>query len=255
MQAINWVTANYLALMKIAGLVYALACAIVALLPQGASKNAFVAVLEFVSMLAHRDSPGTLKFPFTSARTNRARPTRVPPLPTILMLALGLFSCAGSTTSVGGTISLTPNGTWTAGINVGISIAREELPQIKRLVDARPDIAASVKTQIDHGFDVAADALPLAQTAFNAYAQTPTTPNLCLAHFYLEQALTGALQSMALVNDLGASVTAAEVAGANVAIGSLAAIIDMIYPACAASGPPTRHQSAQERVHAALGAH
>lgn len=67
MDLIVWIAAHGSDVVKILGETVTLASLVVALLPQSASKNAIVALLERISVLTHKDSPGTLKMPGTSA--------------------------------------------------------------------------------------------------------------------------------------------------------------------------------------------
>lgn len=61
MEVLKWIVANWSTILEAAGLLVGSASVIVAKLPQSASRNRAVAVLERVSVLTHRDSPGTLK--------------------------------------------------------------------------------------------------------------------------------------------------------------------------------------------------
>ncbi|HSN28014.1 MAG TPA: hypothetical protein VLT45_17110 [Kofleriaceae bacterium] len=246
--------------------------------------------LRFISMLVHHDEPGTLKIPFTnivlrvqadvagpgvpgrsapmgqraSGRGNAGHAHRGPLVGAVvvtivgpLVIAMLLHGCAGSTTNVGATstVSTAPGGNvaWTVGVNVGITIAKQALPAVNTLIDQQPGIPADAKQRIDTGFRAANDSLDLARTAFNTYAESSTTANMCRVHFYIEQAITGALQSMALVRDAGVQIDPGALASAQAALGSLGAIADMLYPACASSGPPARHVPAMQRIHDALG--
>lgn len=64
---ISWIVAHKSELIEIAGVSHTLISLIVASLPQSSSKNKLIAVLEKASFLSHKDSPGTLKRPGTSA--------------------------------------------------------------------------------------------------------------------------------------------------------------------------------------------
>jgi hypothetical protein len=234
-------------------------------------------LLRFFSAAVHTDEPGTLKIPGTNVVLGvdvKPAGPGVPPrgnagfarhgalvlailMTVVAPVALALMSCAGSQTNVGvnSTVSAAPGGdvAWTVGVNVGITIAKQALPAVQSIIDARPEIAPDVKQHIDQGFHTAGDSLDLARTSFNTYAEAPTVANLCRTHFFVEQAITGALQSLVLVRDLGVQISPTEIAAAQAAVGSLGAIADMIYPACASSGPPAQHVSAMERIHHALG--
>lgn len=63
----SWALSHKTELLEIAGAGYTLLSLIVAALPQSASKNKLIALLEKASVLSHKDSPGTLKAPGTSA--------------------------------------------------------------------------------------------------------------------------------------------------------------------------------------------
>jgi hypothetical protein len=66
--AINWITAHWADILRIGGAAYVLASMLVALMPESWSiKSKLVAILERLSFLAHKDSPGTLKLPMRSA--------------------------------------------------------------------------------------------------------------------------------------------------------------------------------------------
>lgn len=169
----------------------------------------------------------------------------------VLMLAF-LISCAGAPTP-GGTVSVPPSDVnWTLGIGIGISVARAALPAAQAALDSDPAISVATRAQIDAGFRASLDALPLAQTALNTFAHAPSnTAALCQVHFYLEQALTGALQAIVIARDAGVIVDPMVAS----AIGGIASAADMLLSSsCAASSAPpmARRISAQERVRAAL---
>lgn len=67
METLAWILSHKTEILQIVGEVVTLASLIVATLPQSSSKNKIVAALERVSFLTHKDSPGTLKAPGTSA--------------------------------------------------------------------------------------------------------------------------------------------------------------------------------------------
>lgn len=174
---------------------------------------------------------------------------------TVFLFAF-LLSCAGSTTTIGATnsVSMTPGGdvNWTLGVNIGISIARAALPAAQAALDGNPAVSVATRVSVDRGFRVAIDALPLAQDALNTFSHAPTNAAaLCQAHFYLEQALTGALQSIVIARDVGATVDPTVAS----ALGGIASAADMIFSGtCASSSAPpmARRVPAQERVRAAL---
>jgi len=181
---------------------------------------------------------------------------QIPRLSLVAFWLAFVLSCAGSTTNVGGTVGVTPSPggvAWTVGVNIGINIAKDELPHLKSAIDARGDIGTQARQQIDHALDVAIAGLPVAQTAFNAVAQGAQGASVCLAHNELESAFTGAIQAMQLIRSLGIQLDSMLVATVTAAVGGLASYLDMLYPACASSGAPARHLSAQQQLRAALG--
>ena len=170
-------------------------------------------------------------------------------------LSIVLHGCAGSTTNVGATSTITtsPGGdvSWTAGVNVAVSIARAAIPAAKAAFDASPSVRPDARATGDRVFQSAIDALPLASTALDTFTHAPTTQSKCRVHFYTEQALTAGLQAVTIARDAGAQLPAELPA----ALGGLAAIDDALFPGCGISAPPARRISAQERVHAVFGAH
>lgn len=174
-------------------------------------------------------------------------------LASLLFIPIFANGCSGSQTNIGvtggGTVSPTGDVSWTAGVNIGISLARGILPGIKSAIDAEPSIPAATKAQIDTGFNIGIDSLPLAQTAINTYVQAPTIENRCRIHFYIDQAITGFLQGITVARDGHATVDPK----AEVALSTLAALDDVIFPGCQSSGPPmARRAPAMLRVHAAF---
>lgn len=173
----------------------------------------------------------------------------------VSMLAF-LISCAGAPVP-GGTVSVPPSDVnWTLGIGIGISVARGTLPAAQAALDGNPALSAATKAAVDAGFRAAIDSLPLAQTALDTFSHAPTnTAALCQVHFYLEAALTGALQAIVVARDAGATVDPMVAS----AIGGIASAADMLFSAScsSSSGQPSmlRRLSAQERVRAALAVH
>jgi hypothetical protein len=169
----------------------------------------------------------------------------------LVLLFSFLVSCAGTQTP-GGTTLAGLDVNWTLGVGIGISVAQAALPAAQAALDGNPAITPATRAQIDIGFRAALDALPLATTALNTFSHAPTnTAALCQVHFYLEAALTGALQALVVAKDAGATIDPM----VSSAIGGIASAADMLFSsACASSAAPVhgRRISAQERVRSVM---
>jgi hypothetical protein len=173
------------------------------------------------------------------------------------VLLVAFSGCAGSTTTIGATstVSTAPGGNvnWTVGVQVGINVARDVLPSAQAALDSDPALHPGARPAVDEGFRIALNALDMAQTALDTVSHPPSSaPALCQVRFYVKQAITGALQALTIARDAGAQIDPRVTA----AIGSLAAISDMLLsPSCQSGNPPARHASDMEVVNAALARH
>jgi hypothetical protein len=162
------------------------------------------------------------------------------------VLSLMVMTCAGSTTSISssGSVTTSPYGgvSWTGGINITISIARALLPGVAAYVDGRPDVPASIKPSVDEATHIALDSLGIVSTDLNALNQSSSPDQLCRVHTGLELAFTNALAVITIVRDANIPVDPLWSSG----IGGLAAAIDMLTPGCPGSVHAQR-ESAQIR--------
>lgn len=67
MSVFAFVMAHKVEILAALGLLHQLVSVVVAMLPQSTAKSAFVAMMERLSFLTMKDSPGTLKLPMSSA--------------------------------------------------------------------------------------------------------------------------------------------------------------------------------------------
>lgn len=242
-----------------------------------------LSVADRLSVLTHSDSPGTLKLPGIASAidprgplvveavkvaADRSRPGFASPrsMALGLLIALGLLvlapivglmhGCAGTHTTVGATstVQTSPGGdlSWTVGLSVGVTVASAALPVAQAAADSL--VPPQARADVDRGFTIARDALPLVSTALDAYTSAPSVPAKCRVRAELDHVIDGALQGLTLARDAGAP--AAALAPAQASVGGLAAIADVLWPSCASSsGPATqRHVSTLERVAHAFGA-
>ena len=168
------------------------------------------------------------------------------------LVGMLLLSCSGATTQLSVTGSASPGAdgtTWTAGVTLGITWAKNAIPAARALLDGSSLLTPAARAQVDTALTAAVGALGLAQSALADYLRFPTVANLCRVHAAVDDAVGLSLQAIALARNLGVTIDPAFAA----VVGSIGAIDDMLYPGCgAASSPPAARVTALERVRAAL---
>lgn len=203
--------------------------------------------------------------PYRTSALDVSKPPRQPVPPGAAGLIMGVLlgamafgltavthGCgAGTTTTVGLNGSATPGVggiTWTGAVTIAISTAQAALPVAEAALDSNATIPAGTRASIDQAFRVAGDSLSIAARDVRAIGDASSIPSQCAVHNDVELAITNAIQGVHLASDAGAKVDPMFSA----ALGGLGTVADMLWPNCAASGPPAERISAQRRISLAL---